>query len=224
VLEIERHIPSENFYVGLLFNEGYWFVKLLRKQQLTVYKPYAFEDGAQLPIKTLSGWTAPADALGRFYLEPQEEETLYQTFIGISPSPCQLYLQFPQRDDRMSLITTRAAPGNIGYWDGEYSPYLDPSPGTELWTVHDLYPYFNMYLPGIFDGSPYWSDREVVYAQFYITSFTYEVVKNKEKTKSFLRGEKRCTVRTMGDGHRPIKAPAWLIEDYKKYMVQPEEV
>lgn len=224
MLEIERYIPEENFYVSLLFNEGYWTFKILRKQQLTVYKPYAFDDDALVALKTLTGWEAPNDPQGRFYLEPQEEETLYQIFVGISPSMVQVYLQYLQREDRMNLITTRTVPGNIGFWDGEYSPYLDPSPGTELWTVHDLYPYMNAYIPGIADGHADFHDQQKIYVAFYITPFTYDVVADKAKALSFLRGERRCTVRTMGDGQRPIKAPAWLNEDHGKYMVQPEEV
>lgn len=224
MLEIEKYIPQENWYVGLLFNEGYFFFKILRKQQLTVHKPYHFNDGQVIVLNSTSGWEAPADALGRFYLEPQEEETIYQWFVGISPSVAQMYLQYTQREDRMNLITPRTVPGPTGYWDGDFTSYLDPAPGSEMWTVHDLVPYFNVYLPGWANSSLYHPDWRTIKASFYITQFTYQVQKDKEKIKSFLRGEKRCTIRTLGDGQRPIKAPAWLNEDYGKYMVQPEEV
>lgn len=218
MLEIEKYIPQENWYVGLLFDEGYWFFKIIRKQQLTVYMPYHFNETADIATNSTSGWEAPADAQGRFYLEPQEEETVYQTFVGISPSQIKMYLQYTQREDRMSLIAPRPVPGQIGFWDGEMSPYHDPSPITELWTVHDLYPYFNVQNPGI-------SCIDVLaYASFWITPFTYQVIKDRNRILEFLRGNRRCTVRTMGDGDRPIKGPAWLIEDYSDYMVQPEEV
>ena len=54
MLEIEDHIPQENWYVGLLFYEGYWVVKLLRKQQLTFYRPYNFEEEQQVVQKELT--------------------------------------------------------------------------------------------------------------------------------------------------------------------------
>jgi len=211
--------------VALLFDEGYWLVKLLRKQQLTLYRPYGFDAGAVIELGATSGWEAPADPQGRFYLEPQEEEVIYQYFIGISPSMAKMYLQYTQREDRMNLITPRPVPGNIGFWEGEYTRYLDPSPATELWGVHDLYPYFNVELPN-FGGSAYASDRQEIFASFYITPFTYQVVKDKTKILKLLRPDEkgRCNVKTMGDGHRPIKAPSWLNEDYGKFMVQPEEV
>jgi len=218
LLEIEKFIPKENWYVGLLFDEGYFFFKALRRQQLTVYMPYWFEDAGNISVDDVSGWESPADAAGRNYLEPQEEETIYQFFTGIGPSQSKLYLQYTQREDRMNLIAPRPVPGNIGFWTGEMSSYNDPSPMTELWSVHGVYPYFNAENTGIrcIPGR--------ICASFWITPFTYQVIKDKEKIKSFLRGDKRCTVRTMGDGDRPIKSPAWLIEDYKQFMVQPEEI
>ena len=218
MLEIEKYIPQENWYVGLLWDEGYFFFQILRKQQLTVYMPYDFEDYGWINPDDVSGWEAPADAQGRFYLEPQEEETIYQFFMGISPSQSKIYLQYTQREDRMNLIAPRPVPGRIGFWDGEMSAYHDPSPITEMWAVHDIYPYFNAENPGVS------CVQKKIRASFWITPFTYKVIKDSNKILSFLRGDKRCTVRTMGDGHRPIKAPAWMIEDYSEWMVQPEEV
>lgn len=219
MLEIEKYIPQENFYVGLLFDEGYWFTKILRRQQLTVYMPYWFNDASAIAVDTVdTSWRTPTDAMGRNYLEPQEEETIYQFFVGISPSQAKLYLQYTEREDRMNLIAPRPVPGNIGFWTGEMSNYNDPSPMTELWTVNDIYPYFLAETTGITGCT------KRVGASFWITPFTYQVIKDKEKIKSFLRGERRCTIKTMGDGDRPIKSPAWLIEDYCDWMVQPEDV
>ncbi len=218
MLEIEKYIPQENWYVGLLFYEGYFFFKIIRKQQLTVNMPYEFEDGDTIQPDATSGWESPTDAQGRFYLEPQEEETIYQFFTGFSPSQSKVYLQYTQREDRMNLITPRPVPGNIGFWDGEMSAYRDPSPITELWTVHDLYPYFNVENAGVSCVA------KKISSSFWITEFTYQAVKDEAKIKSFLRGDKRCSIKTMGDGSRPIKAPAWLVEDYSEFMLQPEAV
>ena len=220
MLEIENYIPKENFYVGLLFEEGYWVFKVLRRQQLTFYMPYDF---GNVECGDTSSWVTPTDAIGRFYLEPQDEETVYQFFTGLSPSQAKLYLQYTQREDRMNLIGPRPAPGLIGFWDGESTTYHDPSPHTELWSVHDIVPYFkveNPYISGVFCNSI----RTVpISTSFFISAFTYEVVKDVEKIKSFLRGDRRCTIRTMGDGHRPIKSPNWLLKGYQEWMIQPED-
>lgn len=220
MLEIEKEnfIPQENWFVGMLFDEGYWFVQLLRKQQLTRYKPWLFDDGVMIASSGTSGWETPLDANGRRYLEPQEEETLYQIFTGISPSQAKLYLQYTQRVDRMNLIVPRPVPGAIGYWDGYTSLYDDPAAETELWTLHDLYPHFNAENPPISGAD------KMIAAAFYINAYTYKVIKEKPKVLQFLRKEKPAHIRTMGDGDRPIKAPAWLLDDYQQYLVKPEEV
>jgi hypothetical protein len=220
MLEIEKYnyIPQENWFVGLLFDEGYWFVQVLRKQQMTRYKPYLFNSGAMIAAGGTSGWETPTDASARRYLEPQEEETLYQFFTGISPSQAKIYLQYTQRVDRMNLIVPRPVPGAFGYWEGNNSIYDDPDPETELWTLHDLYPHLNAENPAI-------SGKDVMIAVgFYINAYTYRVIKDKQKALQFLRKEKPAHIRTMGDGDRPIKAPAWLLDDYKQYLVTPEEV
>lgn len=123
----------------------------------------------------------------------------------------------------MNLITPRPVPGLIGYWDGELSPYRNPSPSTELWTVHDIYPYMNV------ENVPMTGKSVQIGTSFWVTPFTYKVIpgmkpEDRQRILKFLRGEKPCTVRTMGDGDRPIKAPFWLISRYAKDMIQPEEV
>lgn len=220
MLEIEEEcrIPEPNWYVNLLFDEGYFCFQTIRQQQLTRYKPYLFNAGVMLAAGGTSGWTAPADANGRFYLEPQEEETIYQVFLGISPSQAKLYLQYTQRVDRMNLITPRTVPGDIGYWDGYSSPYDDPAPFTELWSVHQLYPHFNV------ENPPVSGKDEMVAVSFWVTPYTWKAVTDKNRIKAFLRKEKPSTIRTMGDGDRPIRAPAWLTAQYGDSFVLPEEV
>jgi hypothetical protein len=223
MLELEQYVPKENWYVSLLFEEGYWTFQVIRKQQTTRYAPYWFDSTVAIAAAGTSGWEAPTDANGRFYLEPTEEEIVYQFFTGITPSQSKLYLQYTQREDRMNLITPRAVPGPIGYWDGELSPYRNPSPMTELWTVHDIYPYFDAENVAMTGASAF------VGASFYVTPFTYKVLpgrkpEDRAKIFRFLRGERPCTVRTMGDGDRPIKCPYWLLSTYSHDMIQPEEV
>jgi len=223
--EIEQHIPRENWFVCLLFEEGYWAFQTIRKQQLTRFMPYWFDStdqtglpGVAIAAGGVSGWEAPVDAAGRRILEPQEEETVYQVFTGITPKQAKLYLQYTQRVDRMNLITPRPVPGRIGFWDGYGSPYLDPDPSTELWTVHDIYPHMNIENPAITGASI------LCGASFWITPYTYRPVTDTNKTLQFLRGEKPARIITMGDGDRPIKAPAWLLKDYKAFFVCPEAI
>lgn len=220
MLEIEKRnwIPKENHYIGLLFDEGYWFFQVIRRQQLTVYAPYQFNSGVMVASGGTSGWETPTDAAGRRFLEPQEEETIYQFFTGIAPSTTKLYLQYSQRVDRMNLITPRTVPGVIGYWDGLSSPYQDPSPRTELWTLYQLYPHFDAENPAVTGHA------EMLETSFFINVMTYRVVKDLNKALMFLKGEKPATIRTMGDGDRPLGAPAWLKSEYGDYFTCPEDI
>lgn len=227
MLEIEKFIPKENHYVGLLFSEGYWFIKLIRKQQTTILAPYGFDSPANQPlgaapvaiaVNSLSGWETPTDSLGRRYLEPPETDIVYQFFTGFAPSTAKIYLNYTEREDRMSLIAPRPMPGNIGFWGGESSPYRDPGPSTELWSVNNLYPYFNAENPGIAGESI------IIRASFYMTPFSYKVITDQNKIGKFLTGEERCIIRTMGDPYLPIGAPAWLLSNYKQDLVKPSEV
>ena len=216
-LEIDEHTPKENWFVGLLFDEGYWIVRLVRKQQRTVYRDYAFNSGNAISAGSASDWETPTDTEGRYYLEPQTEGIIYQFFIGISPSSGRIYLAYPKRQDRMSLISPRDVPGNIGYWSGEDTPYNDPSPETEMWTVKDLVPYFAAENPS-FTGT-----SQKIYANFFITPFSYKVVTDKNLIRQFINGERRCRMITMGDPEKPINAPAWLKERWGKFMYAVEE-
>lgn len=216
MLEIDKYIPQENWFVGLLFDEGYWFFKIVRKQQQTIYAPYEFNSNVAVAAGSTSDWETPTDSLSRYYLTPPKQDIVYQFFMGLSPSTTKVYEQFTQREDRMSLLAPRDVPGVIGYWDGEMTPYRDPSPQTELWSVKELYPYFNA-------ENPYGTgESEILRASFYVNPFSYEVVKDKAKIESFIKGDKRSTIRTMGDPFRPVKAPWWLTNTYGAYMVSAE--
>ena len=217
MLEIDNYTPKENWFVGLLFEEGYWVIRLVRKQQRTIYRDYAFNDGNPIASGDVSNWETPTDTEGRYYLEPQDQSIVYQFFVGISPSIAHLYLAYPKRQDRMSLITPRDVPGNIGYWSGEDTPYNDPSPETEMWAVKDLVPYFVAENPAI-------TGKDLnIYANFFITPFSYKVVRDINLIKQFINGEKRCRMITMGDPEKPISAPAWLKEQYGNFIVKVEE-
>jgi len=214
MLEIDNYTPKENWFVGLLFDEGYWIVRLVRKQQRTVYRDFSFGD---IAAGDVSDWVTPTDTEGRNYLEPQTERIIYQIFTGISPSTARIYLAYPARQDRMSLIGPRDVPGNIGYWSGEDTPCNDPNPETELWTISDLIPYFAAENPS-FTGK-----TQTIYANFFITPFSYKVVKDTSLIKQFINGEKRCSMITMGDPEKPISAPAWLKDRWGNYLYKVEE-
>lgn len=214
MLEVDKATLQENYFVGLIFDEGYWFVRLARKQQRTVYKPYWFNSETAIAVNDVSDWETPTDTEGRYYFEPQDKDEIYQTFLGLTPSSAKIYLAYPKRENRMNLIAPRDVPGVIGFWDGEDTPYHDPSPATEIWTVHDKIPYFNVENNGITGQST------KIGMSIYITPFSYKVIKDPVRIERFIDGKERATIRTMGDPERPMGAPRWMLDNYKKYMLK----
>jgi len=94
-----------------------------------------------------TGWNAIQDSSSANYLEPPDENVLYQCFYGITPSYARIYRQFPASVDRGSLRGTRTVGGAVGYIDGSSSPYRAPSAMTEFHTVKELNPNFYGYHP-----------------------------------------------------------------------------
>jgi len=223
MLEIEKYTPKENWLLGLLFNEGYFLVRLIRRVQ-TNYASYQWNSGTKIAADgTSSDWETPTDSASRYYLEPQIREHIYQIFTGIAPSSARLFYSYPKRVDRGSIIAEREVPSpsdnyNIGFWDGEMSPYRDPSPITELWTVDDLYPYFKANNYGISGTS------RVIKSNFIINMYTYQLIKDTTLQDKIIKGEKRATIFTMGDLEQPINAPQWIKECYGSCFREPEEV
>lgn len=223
MMEIEKYTPQENFILGLLFTEGYFLARLIRRVQ-TNYEAYQWNSGTKIAADGVStNWETPTDSEGRYYLEPQKKEHIYQIFTGISPSSARLFWSYPKRVDRGSIIAERSVPSagdseNIGFWSGEMSPYRDPSPITQLFTVEDLYPYFKANNHGISGVS------RVIKSNFIINIYTYQVIKDQTVQDKIIKGEKRATIYTMGDPEQTINAPQWLKDQYGKNIRDPEKV
>lgn len=218
MLEIEKFTPKEGWYIGLIFKQGCLMMRLLERQQRTKYAPWSFNSGTAIAVDSMGGWETPTDSSSRYYLEPSKRETIYQVFMGISPSTARIYSAYPERVDRMNLISVRSTPGSVGYWDGEDSPYRDPSPETEHWVLHDMQPYFNAENNGVSGAST------VIKASWYINPYSYKVITNPSEVEKFLTGQRKATIRTMGDPDRLIDAPQWVLDDWVKSMVHPEDV
>lgn len=218
MLEYEKHTPKENWLVALVFDEGVFPFKVIRRES-TRYEAFDLNDGNKLDANSADGtWRTPTDTEGRYFLEPQTEDHIYQIFTGITPTTGEVYLSYPKRVDRGSIISERSIPGNVGKWTGHDSPYNDPSPMTELWTVDDKYPYFK----GANDGIS--NEAQKVSLNFFINMYSYKVIEDRMLAEDIIRGKRRATVHTLGDPEQPISIPAWMKRKYREFIINPEEV
>jgi len=196
---------GEGYFVALQFEQG-WLVVMIKGREHGNLRPFSL--GGCSALSNLSDWNEVKDSSNRKYLEPTKEGFIKQTFWGATPPKARVFFQYPSRQDRWSLIAvTRTLTGDIGYIDGEMSPFNGPfSPKTEIWTVYQLYPAFQIYNPT--------NDRMLdVKMLFDVMNYTYKIVTDKAKILDFLAGERRVRKYTMG-GIDPIPAtcPDWLVK------------
>ena len=85
---------------------------------------------------TASTWNIPQDANSSRYLYEDDKDRLLQAFVGISPAPMKVFIQFPESIPRGALSQfpmnepfDDATPGAI---DGYMSPFAMPTDAGEL--------------------------------------------------------------------------------------------
>jgi len=196
---------QEGHFIALQFEQG-WIVFMITGREHSNLRPFSL--GGCSALSNLSDWNEVKDSADRKYLQPTKEAFLKQAFWGITPAKARVFFQYPSRQDRWSLIAvTRTITGDVGYIDGEMSPFHGPfSPKTEIWTVYQLYPAFQIYNPT--------NDRMLdVKLQFDLMSYTYKIITDKAAIRDFLAGERRVRKHTIGGlDPRAATCPDWLVK------------
>jgi len=196
---------QEGHFVALQFAQG-WIVFMIQGREHSNLRPFSL--GAVASQSNLGDWDEIKDASDRKYLMPTKEAFLKQTFWGVTPPKARVFFQYPSRQDRWSLIAvTRTLTGAIGYIDGDMSPFEGPfSSKTEIWTVYQLYPAFQIYNPtklAMLD----------VKLHFDVMNYTYKIVDDKAMFREFLAGERRVRKHTVGGvDPAPATCPDWLVK------------
>lgn len=138
------------------------------------------------------------DDSSTFILDPVEDTIINHFFWGISPSRCEVYLQYPKDVDRGSLAGTRALGSGNGMIDGNQSSYLCPSIRTETVSIKDVRPAYGLFNPSLETISP---------AQMlYVMKYRVDWMAAKELTEQQLARRRIIAVGGIG----LIDAPAWL--------------
>lgn len=199
----ENLFLKEGYLLALQFEQGWAAFRILGWEPSNV-KPYSL--GAVSAASNLSAWDEITDSSDRRYLMPPEEWWINHIFWGVNKPKARIYFQYPSRRNRWSLIAVeRTITGDVGYVDGEMSPYDSPfSIKTQLFTVHELYPAFNCYnpLPDAMDN---------VMMNFDIMRYSYAIVKDKELIRNILTLKHPARLHTVaGIDPQPASMPDWL--------------
>jgi hypothetical protein len=193
----------EGYLLALQFYQGWVCFRITGLEPSNV-KPYSL--GALAAGGNLTAWNEVMDANNRRYLEPGETY-IKHIFWGVNKPKARIYLQYPTRADRWNLVgVQRTITGDVGYVDGEASPFDGPfSVKTQMFTVHDLYPAFQAY-------NPLGDAMDNVMLNFDVMRYTYVVLTDKSLIQDILtlkRPGRQYTV--AGIDPSPAKAPDWLV-------------
>jgi len=137
---------------------------------------------------------------------PPEERWIYHCFYGVNKPRARIYFQYPTRQDRWNLVAVqRAITGDVGYVDGEMSPFDGPfALKTQLFTAHELYPAFQCY-------NPLLETMDNVMLNFDIMRYSYVLIKNKDLVRDILTLKRPGRLHTVaGIDPEPARIPDWL--------------
>ncbi len=198
----EDFFLEQGWYFALSFLEG-WFVGRVVDKGWANLQPWSL--GAVAAGGNLPTYDEIQDNLNRHYLEPYKPELIYHTFWGITPSPARAKWQYPSRTDQGSMLSIpRTLTDAVGGIDGYQSPFRGPfSEATEVWTVKDQYPTFQIL-------NPTGDNMSNVMLNFAQRQYTFSVVKDQALIKDLLVGNRRVRKYTMGIAQKPMDIPDWL--------------
>jgi len=194
---------KEGYLLALQFSNGWACFRITGWEPSNV-KPYSL--GAVAAASNLADWDEITDANNRRYLMPPEEHWINHVFYGVNKPKARIYFQYPTRQDRMNLVAVqRSITGDVGYIDGEMSPYDGPfSVKSQLFTVHELYPAYQCYnpLPDAMDN---------VMLNFDIMRYSYVIIKNRDFIRDILTLKRPGRLHTVaGIDPSPARMPDWL--------------
>lgn len=201
----------ENFYLqeghllALQFVEGWVCFRVTGRESSNV-KPYQL--GAVTAGSNLTSWDEIKDSESRRLLEPPEQKYIHHFFYGVNHPKARIFFQYPSRRDRNSLVQVeRTLGGDVGYIDGDMSPYEGPfSVKSEFVTVYQTYPAFNC-------SNPLSDDMDNILLNFDAMRYRYYLIKDRAMIREILIGERRARKITVGGiDPSPAVIPQWLTD------------
>ncbi len=195
---------QEGFLLAMQFIQGWFCCRILGWEHSNV-KPYVLTTSLAAN-SNLGAWDELKDASARRYTMAPDEKYIHHYFWGVNKPAARVFFQYPTKWDRSSLVAVqRAITGDVGYVDGDMSPYDGPfSLKTEFMTVKDLYPAFEVRNP-LPDPMP------LVALNLDVMRYTYQAITNEEEVRRILLGDRRRRMYTVGGiDPNPVSAPSWL--------------
>jgi hypothetical protein len=199
----EELFLDQGHLLALGFFEGWACFRITHREWANL-EPWSL--GAVAALGNLAAYNEIQDSQSRHYLEPHDEMLIYHSFWGVTPTRARIFMQYPPQSDIGSMLSTnRAITGDVGYIDGDKSPYNGPfSEATELFTVKEKYPQYQVYNP--LNDSMY-----NVMLNFDQRHYRYSIITDKALIKDMLVGNRRVKKYSMGPAWpNTMTLPNWL--------------
>lgn len=212
-------------YVGLHFQEGWWFLQTIGQTQVEM-KPFILrndnENRAEISAESAGSEVDEIrDGTGRNLIVPRESErdTVYQVSLGISPSPMQLFFKFGRK--RAQELEDYAEPGDPApVVNGFDSPYNNPTREATFFSVNDMeFPRIQAYNPT--------SEPREAKVSVHVNKIMYATVTDKSLMKAFLQQKFPCKLHEMGMGVKKrdrLDIPDWLGKQFGEHIYTTKEI
>lgn len=215
-MEAILKVSHEDFFLEpgylllLQFFDG-WAPMRVTGKQWSNLQPWPL--GAVAARGNLAAFDPIQDANQNHFLEPWTNDIIFHTFWGVTPARARVYTQFPtqmdigsmQQSNRTINPTGATSSGDVGYIDGEKSPFSGPfSKKTELFTVKEKYPQFQVFNP-LYDAM---YNAMLNFDQY---QYSYAMITDRALIREMLIGRIPVKKFTMGLAlPGPTKIPDWL--------------
>ena len=219
-----RLLETSN-YLGLKFDEGWWFVQLLETEFIEL-KPWTLlnENGNRAEIAANTAGSEDdeiRDDRDRKYLVPRDEEQnlIFQIQYGIDPSRMQVYPIFG-RDRAPNLRGTAEPETDQVPISGYDSPYNNPTQQSEFYTVND------METPSLQAYNPMDEPAEAKLS-FAVNKMKYATIEDIGTQRAFLQGQLPARLVPVGLGAQrrdQLRAPQWLTDAFGSSIRTTEEI
>jgi hypothetical protein len=215
---------EQGYYLALQFMEG-WVCFRITGREPSKLRPYSL-GAVAAGGNIVAGWNTIQGPNAVYYLQPRSQNFIYHHFWGVTPTAARVYTQFPSQKDIGSLLASTRnislADGDVGYLDGNDSPYAGPfNPATELFCVYEKYPAVQVL-------NPLTNPMANVKMSFDTMKYTFMVIKSQAMISELLVGTRRVRKYTMGPiDPSPTTIPKWLSDlvstsllDYTKKVME----
>lgn len=220
----QEGVLQTGHFLGLKFDEGWWFTQVLSTSQLEL-KPWQLlndsDNRAEIPANTAGNPDTIVDENNRKLLEPNDDERslIFQIRTGIAPSRIQLFPQFG-REQNLGLENS-ITPGEDEIWVSGYdSPYNDATEQGEVFYINNMAPLRLVAFNPNDEPLP-------AKASFLVNKVHYATVTDINLMKAMLQNQVTAKKHPAGLGATDtdqLDLPEWVSRAFGEHIYETEEI